>query len=91
MIGGTTAEITYYGEDDKAIRYRMAEGQKDISGDYTDYEYTSEEFHENGKITLKGHEDDSKYNLALWQDSHFSYSLQMEPAQSFGRIEMLLQ
>ncbi|WP_143008394.1 hypothetical protein [Pseudobutyrivibrio sp. YE44] len=89
LIGGTTAEIIYYGEDDKAICYRKAAGHNDISGDYNTYEYEKQEFNGNGSITLKGNEE-NKYSLALWEDANYSYSLSMEPAQTMGSITLML-
>ncbi|MGL6219643.1 MAG: DUF4367 domain-containing protein, partial [Lacrimispora sphenoides] len=74
---GELAEIEYAGSDNTAI-FRMASGDKDVSGYYN--EFTSVEIHEiNGyDVTMKG--IDGQYLLAVWQNNGYSYSVQfIEP------------
>ncbi len=74
---GELAEIKYVGSDNTAI-FRMASGDKDVSGYYN--EFTSVESHEiNGyDVTMKG--IDGQYLLAVWQNNGYSYSVQfIEP------------
>jgi len=74
---GELAEIEYAGSDNTAI-FRMASGNKDVSGYYN--EFTSVESHEiNGyDVTMKG--IDGQYLLAVWQNNGYSYSVQfIEP------------
>lgn len=71
IIGNSLAQISYELEDNKAV-YRKAKGNEDISGDYSVY---SQEVKE-GNILIKGNEN--LYNLALWTDEGYSYSLSFE-------------
>lgn len=66
------AEITYSNESN-VIVYRMAKGKDDISGDYNKYSSVKEYETGNGTITLQGNE--SGYNLAVWKNDNFSFSL----------------
>lgn len=76
---GDMAEITYTGADDEAV-FRKAEGTDDVSGDYNAYaEETSVEI---GAYTVRLKGESGKYTLAIWNDSTYSYSLQLTNGQS---------
>ncbi|QFJ55993.1 hypothetical protein [Pseudobutyrivibrio xylanivorans] len=78
LIAGETAQIIYYGEGDNEICYRKALGSEDISGDYNTYNYQDTLEVNGNTITLKGTEA-NLFNLALWQDSTYTYSLYVTP------------
>lgn len=67
------AEITYSGEDQTAV-FRKSPGSGDISGSYEDFASVSEVSVAPYTVTLKGEE--GGYQLALWSDGEFAYSLQ---------------
>ena len=69
------SQIAYKINGDKEIRFRQSREKGDISGDYTGYTDIKTL---DSKITLKGF--DGKYNLAIWEDGEFSYSLHNDEA-----------
>lgn len=80
------AQITCSGSENTAV-LRMTPGTKDCSGDYT--EYPTEEVLEvqDLSITLKGKED--AFQLAVWSDGEYSYSVRMQqgvPAEQWEKI-----
>ncbi|WP_092247107.1 hypothetical protein [Lacrimispora sphenoides] len=84
---GELAEIKYVGSDNTAI-FRMASGDKDVSGYYN--EFTSVESHEiNGyDVTMKG--IDGQYLLAVWQNNGYSYSVQfIEPVSQQEMLDTI--
>lgn len=71
------AEITYTNENN-IVTFRMAQGSKDISGDYNEYNEVKDFQMDFGTITLKG--NDGAYNLAIWSHNDMSYSIEtIEP------------
>lgn len=73
------AESTYLGNNN-TLTFRMSEGNKDISGDYSEYEEVKNYSIDSHTVTIKG--ADGLYNLAIWRDDDFSYALQLSVAIS---------
>jgi hypothetical protein len=104
VIAGYLAEIRYYGTDGEEAVYRAAEGEENVSGDYTNYAETaqieadSRETLQDGEtssseactVTLKGSEKDS-YTLAEWTDGGYSYSLSLSEGISAEKWKTLLE
>ena len=75
------AQVEYQGESqDEAVLFRKARGTDDISGDYNTYSDVTEVTVNEVSATLKGNE--GQYNLAIWQQDGFAYSLNYEPGGS---------
>ena len=75
------AQVEYQGESqDEAVLFRKARGTDDISGDYNTYSDVTEVTVNEVSVTLKG--DEGQYNLAIWQQDGFAYSLNYEPGGS---------
>lgn len=68
----TIAQITYM-DGNNIITYRMARGNEDISGDYTEYKEIKEWPSLDTPITLKG--DEKGYHLATWTKGGFSFAI----------------
>lgn len=71
------AEIEYSGEGQSAI-YRVSRGTEDNSGDFTEYDSSTEIIAAGCSVVLRG--DDGRYTLAIWTDGEFSYSLSLSQA-----------
>ena len=72
LISGETAEISYI-KGNKTVIFRKSKGNGDNSGDYTAYEKTVIKDFGFGEVTLKGSK--KTYNLAVWENGGYSYSL----------------
>lgn len=77
-------EIQYAGQDNTVV-LRMAAGDEDVSGDYTDYTSIKSFMINDDNVTFKG--NDGKYMLAAWQTGGYSYSMQF--AKAISEQEML--
>ncbi len=73
------AEVTYTGQNNKAV-LRMAPGDEDISGDYSEYADIENFRTDDYDVTIKG--NDGKYSLAVWQCDGFSYAVHFAAAVS---------
>ncbi|WP_312432635.1 hypothetical protein [Lacrimispora sp.] len=74
---GELAEIEYAGSDNTAI-FRMASGDKDVSGYYDEFTSVESLKISSYDVTIKG--SDGQYLLAVWQSNGYSYSVQfIEP------------
>lgn len=79
--GSTMVEVIYQNEIDEnentdsadEIRMRKANGDEDISGDYTEYSETSSLTVGNIQVTVKG--EHGNINLATWTDNGYTYSI----------------
>ena len=79
--GSTMIEVIYQNEIDgkentdsaDEIRMRKANGDEDISGDYTEYPETSSLTVGNIQVTAKG--GNGNINLATWTDNGYTYSI----------------
>ncbi len=90
-VAGDLAEIIYYGNNDsEEICYRKALGSEDISGDYNNYTVETTTEINGHTVTLKGYEA-GLYNLALWSDGTYSYSLSLSPARAPEQLEAMLK
>lgn len=69
---GKLFEVIYGGEDEKIV-IRKAEGNEDVSGDYTEYGQINTVSVANSEITMKGNND--KVNVAIWTNGDYSYSI----------------
>lgn len=69
---GELAEVAYMNEE-QALFYRKSLGEEDNSGDYNIYESEIQIKVRNTVVTMKG--NSGKYNLAVWTDSQYSYSI----------------
>lgn len=75
------AQVEYQGESqDEAVLFRKARGTDEISGDYNVYSDVKKITVKEVSVTLKG--DEGQYNLAIWQQDGFAYSLNYEPGGS---------
>lgn len=72
---GEMAEIIYEGEGNTCT-YRMSEECGDNSGDFTDYENVTTVRFTDFTATLKGNQ--GSYNLVIWSEGGYSYSLYFE-------------
>lgn len=68
------AEIEYSGEKQNAV-FRKAPGDRDVSGDYQVYETVIERISGANTVTLKG--STGQFELAVWSDGEFSYSVSL--------------
>lgn len=82
------AEVIYVGSHN-TLTFRMAKGDQDISGDYNIYKEIKPCLVGYHEITLKGNE--GRYNLAIWKDEYFSYSLQIESGLSEANLIDIIQ
>ena len=72
LIMGSLAQVVYTDGTD-TITYRMAEGTKDVSGDYNAYPWTEDADLDGVTVTLKGQQEDAVL-LAVWTDGQYSYA-----------------
>lgn len=86
--GPDLAEIDYE-SDDQIICYRKSEGNEDNSGDYNEYTQTNKIQIESSVINIKG--NDGKYNLAIWNDGTYSYSINLSTALDKKQFIKLLK
>lgn len=82
------AQIIYVGKDN-SITFRMSKGNEEVSGDYNEYEETKTYTLDSNSITLKGSK--GLYNLAIWKDDNFSYSLQLDVAMSEEDLSYIIE
>jgi len=73
-IDSDLGEIFYANGSDE-ILYRMSRGTEDNSGDYNTYKTSITAAIGGHTVTLKG--NDSLFNLAVWNDGTYSYSISM--------------
>ena len=82
-----------YGEPDKGVTIRKAEGSEDISGDYTTYS-EEKEVDVNG-TTVKMSGNDGTVSLAIWEKDGYSYSANVideeNPGLSQSAMEEIVQ
>lgn len=82
-----------YGEPDKGVTIRKAEGSEDISGDYTTYS-EEKEVDVNG-TTVKMSGNDGTVSLAVWEKDGYSYSANVvdeeNPGLSQSAMEEIVQ
>ena len=82
------AQIIYVGKYN-SITFRMSKGNEEVSGDYNEYEETKTYTLDSNSITLKGSK--GLYNLAIWKDDNFSYSLQLDVAMSEEDLSYIIE
>ena len=70
--GDGLASVSYRNGEQTLI-YRKSSGQEDNSGDYNTYESELQINIRNTAVTIKGNH--GKYNLAVWNNSRYSYSV----------------
>lgn len=87
-FGTDLAEILYEGEEERVF-FRMSRGEDDNSGDYTEYSVVDQILVDNQKITIKGEKDG--YNLAIWEDNGYSYSIYSSVNCSKGEVIKMLK
>lgn len=82
-----------YGEPDKGVTIRKAEGSEDISGDYNTYS-DEKEVDVNG-TTVKMSGNDGLISLAIWEKDGYSYSVSVSdeenPGLSQSAVEEIVQ
>lgn len=74
--GSAMIEVIYQNESSDSsdeIRMRKANGDDDISGDYTEYSENNSVAVDNIQVTMKG--ENGKINLATWTDNGYTYSI----------------
>ena len=82
------AQVIYVGKDN-SITFRMAKGNEEVSGDYNEYEETKTYTLDSNNIILKGSK--GLYNIAIWKDDNFSYSLQLDLAMSEEELISIIE
>ncbi|MCR5293703.1 MAG: hypothetical protein K6E30_00825 [Lachnospiraceae bacterium] len=63
----------FYGEDENRVLVRKAEGNEDISGDYTEYGETETVDVNGAKVTMKG--DEGQVKAAVWTAGKYTYAV----------------
>lgn len=86
--GPHLAEIDYE-SDNQTICYRKSEGNEDNSGDYNEYTLIDKIQIGSSIINIKG--NDGKYNLAVWNDGTYSYSINLSTALDEKQFVKLLK
>lgn len=87
-LWGTTAEIRYAG-DDQHCTYRVSKGSGDNSGDFSVYETVTSLELDTFTAELKG--NSSLYNLVLWENNGYAYSLKFENGISDDEIRKIFE
>ncbi len=80
-----------YGEN--VFVLRKGKGKKDISGDYNDYALKKTKKIHHCKITIKArnyNKSKDAYNLAIWHDQKYAYSIYSENGMNLDTIRYLL-
>jgi len=78
-----------YGEPDKGVTIRKAEGSEDISGDYTTYS-EEKEVDVNG-TTVKMSGNDGTVSLAVWEKDGYSYSANVTDEENPGLSQSAME
>ena len=86
--GHELAEISYANEE-QILYFRKSIGTEDNSGDYNTYNTLSEMTVKNCPITIKGNDD--LYNLAIWNDGQYSYSIYITNGISQDKLSDLIE
>lgn len=76
------------GNSDRAI-YRKAKETNDISGDYNEYAETDVMDIDGVEVALKG--NDGLYNLAIWQNGDYSYSLYIDKGVDYNTFAGIIK
>lgn len=74
---------------EEVYRIRKAEGQYDVSGDYTEYSVLTEVELNGINVLLRGHAEG--YTLATWVDGEYSYSLSVDQPSTGNTQEKMLE
>ena len=82
------AEISYANEE-QTLYFRKSIGTKDNSGDFDTYDTLSQIAIKNCTITIKG--NDELYNLAIWNDGQYSYSIGITNGISQAELSVLIE
>lgn len=91
--GSAMIEVIYQneitdGSDETSdeIRMRKADGEEDISGDYTAYSESNSVTANNVQVTMRG--ENGKINLATWTDNGYTYSIGVYSGDGISVAEM---
>ena len=84
---GKMAQVEYTCGDQEAL-FRMAAGEQDVSGDYTDYPDTEALMLDDGTATLKG--ENNVFTLAIWSRGGYSYALSLTSGLDSEQWQTLL-
>ena len=87
VIGGDLFELLCRTDGDQ-ISYRVAKGDKDISGDWTVYTEVKTETIGDFIVTIKG--DNGIITLATWTDDGYSYALRSDLGMSLKTLSEIL-
>ena len=82
------AQVSYSGSNGERAIYRKAIGADDNSGHYDAYDQVQDFLSSNLTVTLKGSND--TYELALWTDGVYSYSIWLSTSISETEWETVL-
>lgn len=82
------AEISYANEE-QTLYFRKSIGTEDNSGDYDTYDTLSQITVKDCPITIKG--NDQLYNLAVWNDGQYSYSIGVTNGISQDELSVLIE
>lgn len=87
---GKILEVQYCDKDGGCgLSIRKAKGSEDISGDYSEYESTSEIQAGGRAVTIKG--NGGKYYLAVWLDGGYSYSVSVTDGASEDELKAVVE
>lgn len=82
------AEISYANEE-QTLYFRKSIGTEDNSGDFNTYDTLSKITIKDCSITIKG--NDELYNLAIWNDGQYSYSIGITNGISQDELSVLIE
>ncbi|MEC0180320.1 stalk domain-containing protein [Paenibacillus peoriae] len=88
VISNSVVEV-FYSNGKNTIRYRVAKGSEDISGNYEVYSQVSKKDINDIHVTIKG--NNNVVNQAIWTQNNKSYSLYLESGVSIETLEKMLK
>lgn len=81
-------EVIYQNEEGNEIRIRKAPGSDDISGDYNEYEQSSQMMLGEREVITKGNGE--TVSLATWTNDDFTYSVTVSDAMTDEALSNLI-
>lgn len=82
------AEISY-ADEEQTLYFRKSIGTEDNSGDFNTYDTLAQITIKDCPITIKG--NDKLYNLAVWNDGQYSYSIGITNGISQDKLSVLIE
>lgn len=88
LLADGTAEVIYSGGGN-TLTYRMAKGEGDISGDYSEYPVVEETEIGGYPVTLQG--DEGGFSLAVWMDGESTFALTSDEPVPKETLALVIQ